>query len=247
MLLLYIEALTSCISSLSPSLSHCDTYIYSQILPLFSHDEADENVFDDDDDVDWVSGVSRLSLSEQNQAGLFYVCFNIPVSSSRQHSSSIEEALRGHDMMMMMIQSWDKNPHGLKTSRYYHNMILTIILIKESVDNLWNYNRSMSTWSVPVWPLAMTWWSSLWWNIMIPKSTLVIKYEINRLHGMPTFWKVQGKANFGKMLKNHNWLCVSVRQGWGANVLTGSGCNWSLSWAQLYTVNCTQCTVYCAL
>ena len=71
-------------------------------MPLFSDDEADENVVDDDVDVDWVSGVSRLSLSEQNQAGLFYVCFNIPVSSSRQHSSSIEEAQRGHDIMMMI-------------------------------------------------------------------------------------------------------------------------------------------------
>ena len=51
-LLLYIEALTSCISSLCTAFSHCDTYIYSQIMPVFSDDEADENVDDDDDDDD---------------------------------------------------------------------------------------------------------------------------------------------------------------------------------------------------
>ena len=172
-------------------------------MPLFSHDEADENVVDDDDDdVNWVSGVSRLSLSEQNQAGLFYVCFNIPVSSSRQHSSSIEEALRGHDMMMMMIINHETRirmdwrhpaititwywPSSLSRSLWtIYEITIVLCLLEEAQCGHW-----------PWW-----WWSSLWLNIMIPMSTLVIKYEINRLHGMPTFWKVQGKANFGKMQK----------------------------------------------
>ena len=49
------------------------------------HDYSEE--IDDDDNRAFE--VCRLS-GEQNQAGLFYVC-NIRISSSRQHSSWIEE------------------------------------------------------------------------------------------------------------------------------------------------------------